>query len=112
MLHVFAVVAVLFAGPPAAAAAARVSGIGTVLQLGPATRAWLIRTDDGASYEALNLAPAFRRDGLRVRFRARLVPRHRPLTAGARTIRIVHIAALVDGATSISPPPRPSPSPR
>lgn len=102
MLHVFAVLAVLLAAAPAAAAA-RVSGIGTVLQLGPATRVWLIRADDGASYEVLNLAPAFRRDGLRVRFRARFAPRHLPFTAGARAIRIVHIAALADDASPKHP---------
>lgn len=88
--------AVLLALAPAEAMAAKgqIAAAGTVLHLGPAANAYAIQTDNGAIYEPTNLGKKYRQDGLRVRFRARLDGKQRPVVAGAQPVRITHIAVL------------------
>lgn len=49
----------------------RISATGTVRYLDISGGFWGIAGDDGKNYDPMGLAPAFRKEGLRVRFEAR-----------------------------------------
>lgn len=90
---------VLLALAPAVALAAKsqIASTGTILHLGPATNTYVIQADDGTTYELTNLGKKYKRDGLRVSFKAKPEGKYRPVVAGARPVRLTHIAVLSDG---------------
>ena len=52
---------------------------------------YLIRSDDGASYDPMNLAEPFQRDGLKVRVRAKLRPDMGGIHMAGPIVEIVEI---------------------
>ena len=53
-----------------------------------------IITDDGARYDPVNLPPEFQRDGLRVRFRARILKDTASIHMWGTPVEILHIEEL------------------
>ena len=80
--------------PDAAPAPGLVSGVGTITFLDLEGGFYGLVADDGAKYDPLNLDEAFRQDGLRVRFRARLRTGVMTIRQWGKPVEIQEIARL------------------
>lgn len=71
-----------------------VEGVGTVVFVELEGGFYGIVADDGARYDPLNLPSGFQKDGLRVRFRARILEDAATIHMWGRPIEILHIEAV------------------
>ncbi len=80
--------------PPAPPVETRVEGTGTVVFVELEGGFYGIVADDGARYEPLNLPAEFQQDGLRVRFRARVLKDVASVHMWGRPVELLQIEAL------------------
>ena len=83
-----------FGPKPEPPSALEVEATGTVVFVGLEGGFYGIITDEGARYDPVNLPPAFQRDGLRVRFRARILKDAAGIHMWGTPVELLHIEEL------------------